>query len=398
MREAQAAAKLKSDHVARVLDTDVTEDGMPFIVMEYLQGEDLGRIVRSTGPLDATSAAEYIIQACEGLSEAHARTIIHRDIKPDNLFLVRRSEGWRIIKILDFGISKAALGRSPGAANISTQGMMGSPCYMSPEQLRSTATVDHRTDIWSLGATLFELLTGRTAYDANRTLPELVAAILEQAPPSLSDIAPGTPADLSAVVGRCLAHDREARFLTAADLALALLPFAPKRARASVERALAVSSSMTQGKRTIVDAFVSAPPAGDGPVGTLPAAGVRTPQPPGRGGDTISSQSGEEPAPSRPAASRPSAAGPVGSQVTAGNAHTLAVPTAAAPKRPGRTLSFVGGGVAMALVAAGIAGAMTRQGSSPTRAEAPASPSPAAAAHGVHLFGHVRGGHYSMVQ
>ena len=140
LREAKAAAKLKSEHVARVLDVAVTDEGSPYIVMEYLQGSDLSKTVQTSGPLDVQSAAEYVIQACEGLAEAHSRGIVHRDIKPENLFLVDRGEGWKTVKILDFGISKIAA--PPGMSNVSTRSIMGSPCYMSPEQLRSTASVD----------------------------------------------------------------------------------------------------------------------------------------------------------------------------------------------------------------------------------------------------------------
>src|SRR5882672_4145938 len=141
-REAKAAAQLKSEHVAHVLDVGVTDDGTPYMVMEYLEGLSLYRVLQTHGPLGITSATEYAIQACEGLAEAHSRGIVHRDIKPDNLFLIERAPGWRAVKILDFGISKYAL----GGGNLATGVIMGSPCYMSPEQLRSTASVDHRAD------------------------------------------------------------------------------------------------------------------------------------------------------------------------------------------------------------------------------------------------------------
>jgi serine/threonine protein kinase len=242
-REARAAAKLKSEHVARVLDAGVADDGTPYIVMEYLEGRTLGKVLEDQGRLDVVTTAEYAIQACEGLAEAHARGIVHRDIKPENLFLVERSQGWRVLKIVDFGISKFNVARGASDANISTQSMMGSPCYMSPEQLRSTASVDHRTDIWSLGATIFELLAGATAYRAGQTLPQLITAILEQPTPKLVDFRSDVPAELSIIVARCMAKDREERFGSAAELALALLPFAPRRVRANVERALAVTQA-----------------------------------------------------------------------------------------------------------------------------------------------------------
>jgi serine/threonine-protein kinase len=233
-REAKAAAQLKSEYVAHVLDVGVTEDGTPYMVMEYLEGLSLYRVLQTHGPLGIASASEYAIQACEGLAEAHSRGIVHRDIKPDNLFLIERAPGWRSIKILDFGISKLALA-DPN--NIATGVIMGSPCYMSPEQLRSTATVDHRTDIWSLGATLYELLTGKAAFDASLTLPELVATILHKTAIPVQTLRPAVPDGLAAVVDRCLAKDRELRFDSAAELAKALQPFATDRARSAVERA-----------------------------------------------------------------------------------------------------------------------------------------------------------------
>jgi eukaryotic-like serine/threonine-protein kinase len=277
MREARAAARMKSEHVARVLDVGVTDEGTPYIVMGYLEGRTLGRVIEDVGRLDVPTATEYVVQACEGLAEAHARGIVHRDVKPENLFLVERSQDWRVIKILDFGISKVSVARDE-TSNIATQNMMGSPCYMSPEQLRSTANVDHRTDIWSLGATLFELLAGATAYRSDQPLPQLIAAILERPAPALADLWPDVPAELSGVVARCLSKDRETRFASVAELALALLPFAPKRARAHAERAVSVTLGGVE-SGGIVDSrstqHATPPSASDSPaslVGTLKSA------------------------------------------------------------------------------------------------------------------------------
>lgn len=233
-REAKAAAQLRSEHVAHVLDAGLTEDGTPYMAMEFLEGHSLARELQLRGALDVASAVEYVIQACEGLAEAHARGIVHRDVKPYNLFLVERAPGWHAIKILDFGISKFAFSDAP---NVVTGVIIGSPCYMSPEQLRSTATVDHRTDIWSLGATLHELLAGRAAFDASQTLPELVAAILDKPAAPLHELRASVPRELSAVVARCLSKDREARFASTGEVAMALLPFAPPRSRVLAERA-----------------------------------------------------------------------------------------------------------------------------------------------------------------
>jgi eukaryotic-like serine/threonine-protein kinase len=255
-REVRAVAQLKSEHVAHVFDAGMTDDGVPYMVMEYLDGHSLARRLQTQGRLDVMSAVEYVIQACEGLAEAHSHGIVHRDIKPYNLFLVERSPGSHTIKIIDFGISKFAFSDAP---NIVTGVIVGSPCYMSPEQLRSTASVDHRTDVWSLGATLYELLAGQAAFDASQTLPELVAAILDGRGPALRQLRADVSQELAAIVTRCLAKDREARFQSAGELAMALLPFAPARARVPAERAAMMKP-----------AFVTAQFESDPPPATTP--------------------------------------------------------------------------------------------------------------------------------
>ena len=259
-QEARAAAKLKSEHVARVLDVGVRDDGAPFIVMEYLQGRDLAQMLMAGGTMPVERAAELIIQACEGLAEAHARGIIHRDIKPANLFVVE-GRGWQSLKILDFGISKAALGGDE-PTGINTRSIMGSPCYMSPEQLRSTQSVDHRADIWSLGAVLYELLTSSTAFDYTRPITELIATILEQQAPSVRRLRPELPHELEAIVQRCLERDRALRFQNAAELAIALVPFAPKRSRVTAERAVHFTSAagLSSGSLELPPSLAPPPP------------------------------------------------------------------------------------------------------------------------------------------
>ena len=242
-QEARAAAKLKSEYVARVIDVGAREDGAPYIVMEYLEGADLGQILSTQGPLPIADAVEFVVQACEAVAEAHARGIVHRDLKPENLFCVQRDDGRRFIKVLDFGISKANLtGRTSDVdvASHDTTTLMGSPFYMSPEQLRSTKTVDHRADLWSLGTTLFEILTGTTAFDHEKQFTELVAEILESPHRRLRAFRADAPEELERIVDRCLEKDRDKRFNTAAELAIALLPLAPRRARGAAERATAL--------------------------------------------------------------------------------------------------------------------------------------------------------------
>lgn len=236
-REARAAARIKSEHVARVYDVGTLPDGVPFIVMEHLQGQDLSDLLHAQGALPIPRAVEYIMHACEALASAHVSGVVHRDIKPENLFVTRR-QGVEVLKILDFGISKVNLaGVLPGAdrRRVKTMMAMGSPVYMSPEQIRAAEDVDARSDIWSLGCVLFELLTGVTPFDAP-SIMQLGAAILEAEPAPLRAFLPDAPAELEQVLMTCLQKDPADRYQSIAELAIALYPFAPKRARIFAER------------------------------------------------------------------------------------------------------------------------------------------------------------------
>jgi eukaryotic-like serine/threonine-protein kinase len=233
-REARAAAKIRSEHITRVFDVGSLPDGVPFIVMEHLEGQDLCDVLHQQGPMPIKVAVEYVMQACEALAAAHAAGVVHRDIKPENLFLTRHAQGLDFIKILDFGISKVAL--APGKrAFVRTQMPLGSPVYMSPEQIRASEHVDARTDIWSLGCVLFELLTGVVAFD-EPSLMQLSAAILERDPVPLREYLPDAPVELEKVILRCLEKDVTKRYGNIAELAIALYPFAPRRSRISAER------------------------------------------------------------------------------------------------------------------------------------------------------------------
>ncbi|HYO96141.1 MAG TPA: protein kinase [Polyangiaceae bacterium] len=240
-REAQASVRLRSERVARVFDVG-THDGTPYFVMEYLRGCNLLEL-KQQDSVDVPTLCEFFIQACEGLAEAHAQGVVHRDIKPENLFVVRDANGWRSLKIFDFGISKFSLTGKHSDIDISgrrTELMMGTPLYISPEQIRSTRDVDHRTDLWSLGVVMFEVLSGgMLPFREDGEITALIAEVLEAPHRSLADVAPDVPEGLAAIVDRCLVKDREARYQTAAEVALDLLPFAPARARASAERAVA---------------------------------------------------------------------------------------------------------------------------------------------------------------
>ncbi len=207
-REARAAARMRNDHVARVIDVGTLDTGVPYIVMEYLDGSDLSHYLEKQGPLAIAQAAALTLEACEGLAEAHALGIVHRDLKPANLFLARTRDGTTCLKIVDFGISKI-LAPGTGEFDMTRTGtVMGSPYYMSPEQMRSSRAVDARADIWSLGVILYELVSGRVPFDAP-TLPQLCGMILTEPTPLLADARRDTPPRFAAVVSRCLEERAE---------------------------------------------------------------------------------------------------------------------------------------------------------------------------------------------
>ena len=248
LREARAAVRIKSEHVARVTDVGQLETGAPYMIMEYLDGSDLGSVVQQRGALPIEESVEYLLQACEALAEAHALGIVHRDLKPANLFLVRRADGSPSVKVLDFGISKTTGldGSNSDLGMTKTQAVMGSPLYMSPEQMVSARDVDVRTDIWALGAILYELLTGKVPFQAN-TITQLCAMILQQQAPALRNSRPDAPEPLQNVIARSLQKDRNERYTNVAELAQALAPFASRRARISVERVSRVLESAGHG-------------------------------------------------------------------------------------------------------------------------------------------------------
>ncbi|WP_437756495.1 protein kinase domain-containing protein [Sorangium sp. So ce1389] len=233
LREAKAGMKIKSEHVARVSDVGTLESGAPYMVMEFLTGSDLARLLRDQGVLGIEDAIDYIVQGSEAIAEAHSLGIVHRDLKPANLFLTRRADGSPLVKVLDFGISKMAT----NAVEIltGTDAALGSALYMSPEQMRQTRSVDHRTDIYALGVSLYELLAGRQPYYAE-TLPQLCAEVLTGTPTPLRDIRPDVPASLASALEKAYAREREQRYASIAELIVALAPFAPARSYTTLDR------------------------------------------------------------------------------------------------------------------------------------------------------------------
>jgi serine/threonine-protein kinase len=239
LREGQVLARLKSPNVARVMDVGTLDQGVPYLVMEYLQGADLGAVLQERSQLPVPEAVGYVLQACEAIAEAHAAGIVHRDLKPSNLFLTQGPDGLPLVKVLDFGISKATAVQQPLAevegSVTATGSLVGSPLYMSPEQIRNPKKVDVRTDIWSVGVILYELLSGITPFEGE-TLSGALAAIVADAPAPIRTLRPDVPAEIEEVLKRCLHKDANGRFSSIAELAHALGDFVTAESRGSVMR------------------------------------------------------------------------------------------------------------------------------------------------------------------
>ena len=232
LREARAAVRLRSEHVCRVHDVGTFEDGTPFMVMEFLDGSDLAAVVARQGPLPVATAVDHVLQACEAVAEAHASGVIHRDLKPANLFLTRRADGSPLIKVLDFGISKVTAGESDEIDLTQTATVIGSPGYMSPEQLRSSRDVDVRTDVWSLGVILYQLVEGQPPFRATSITEVALRIGMDPTPPFTVTVPDGFPA----VVFRALEKEPAARYRTVADFAAAIAPFGGSEARQEAVR------------------------------------------------------------------------------------------------------------------------------------------------------------------
>lgn len=236
-REARSAARIRSPHVARVTDVGHTPSGGPYLVMEYLAGMDLQAMLDTRGPLPIADAVDFTAQACLALAEAHRVGVVHRDMKPANLFLTRANDGTACIKLLDFGISKV---QAPEISRL-TNGALGTPEYMSPEQLRDASSVDARCDFWGVGLVLHQLLVKQHPFHG-LPLGPLLMAILQQPAPSLRALRAEVPAALEAVVHRCLEKEPARRYPDAGELARALLPFASPVGRAAIQSITALSA------------------------------------------------------------------------------------------------------------------------------------------------------------
>jgi len=246
LREGRALARLQGEHIARVSDVGTLPTGEPYLVMEFLEGRDLARELAARGPLPLAETVDLLAQACEALAEAHVRGIVHRDLKPANLFLAHKLDGEPCVKVLDFGISKVASADDAPEENITiTSTLVGTPKYMSPEQIQDSRSVDLRTDIWGLGTILYELLTQQRPFAAP-TLALVCVKVLHDEVPAPSTLRSDLPPGLDAVVARCLKKDPAERWANVRELVEALAPFGPPSVRASagrIQRILAARGS-----------------------------------------------------------------------------------------------------------------------------------------------------------
>ena len=218
LREAKVAARIRGEHVAQVIDVAKTEDGLPYIVMELLDGEDLAAFLRREGPMPLELAVTFMLHSCSAVSDAHAAHVIHRDLKPSNLFLARQANATPVLKVLDFGISRM----DDQASHLThTTASIGTAYYMSPEQIEHPKSVDNRVDIWALGCVFHEFLVGETPF-AGDAIPQVVSAVLRNARPKASMLVEGLPATVDAVIDRCLQSEASARYQTVGELAIAL--------------------------------------------------------------------------------------------------------------------------------------------------------------------------------
>ncbi len=228
-REARATAQLRSIHTARVVDVDTLPNGLPYIVMEFLEGMDLEVLLEQSGPLPVEQVADLVMQMAEVMTEAHALGIVHRDLKPANLFVCRVGERW-LVKVLDFGISKIESDR--GARLTHSDSYFGTPCYTAPEQLRDAASADVRSDVWSAGIILYELLTGRPPFLGTATA--VIAKVMTDPVAWPLELRPDLPREVARVVMQALQRDPAQRFQTMRELSDALAPFGPRERAASL--------------------------------------------------------------------------------------------------------------------------------------------------------------------
>ncbi|MEZ4294633.1 MAG: serine/threonine-protein kinase [Polyangiaceae bacterium] len=269
-REARAAGQIETQHITQVLDTGFDSDSeLPFMVMEYLEGEDVQHLLKRTGPIHPDIALRIVAQSCLGLAKAHDKHVVHRDIKPANLFLAKRDAGEVIIKLLDFGIAKVKMEQAQeteSAGLTKTGNMLGSPLYMSPEQARGARGIDHRTDIWSLGVVLYQALCGKTPFQHLTALGELIISICSSHPQPLQERAPWVPAEVAAIAHRAMRHDPAQRYQSAMEMFNEIRALLPNGW--NIQEDMLVSLSSTAREQQAPKMAISMPPPP--PMATMP--------------------------------------------------------------------------------------------------------------------------------
>ena len=248
LESARVAAQLRNVHLARLLDIGTLDSGVPYSVTEHLSGTDLRGVLRVREWLPVSEAVDYILQVCEALAVAHVAGLVHRNLKPTNVFLARDDDGRPIVKVLDFCLVEGAL--SDVSLTTSTaESIVSSLAYLAPEQVRDPSSVDVRADIWAVGALLHELLTGVPPYTAS-SVPGIFAAIAADSPTPVSQLRGELPTELEEVVLRCLEKERDYRWSDVGTLARQLRRFASEAGRDAVDRVIMVLERRTRSPRS----------------------------------------------------------------------------------------------------------------------------------------------------
>jgi serine/threonine-protein kinase len=245
-REARTASRIGHENIIDITDIGETEDGKPFLAMEYLEGSDLGQVLTATGRMEPSRAVHIVAQVLRGLAAAHGAGIIHRDMKPANVFLTERSEVADFVKIMDFGISKVVAARDARVRLTETGVAMGTPIYMAPEQAEARPDIDHRIDIYAVGVMLYEMLAGEPPFNASSYLV-LVQQHVASAVPPLGERRRDLPAALVRAVHRALEKKPERRFADALEFAAALP--SPQSLRESWDAGATVKEGLSAAKR-----------------------------------------------------------------------------------------------------------------------------------------------------
>lgn len=261
LREARVAARLDSEHLVRVTDVGLLDGAAPYMVMEHVSGKDLRRLLAAHGPMEISRAVDYVVQACEGIADAHSYGVVHRDLKPANLVLTRRRDGTELIKVLDFGISTAAMARDDTDVDLTGEGVtLGSPKYMSPEQIANSSQVDQRSDVWSLAVVLYELLAGTPPFDGTHQAHIYAQVVGKDPVRSLRALRPEVPQALEDAILHALDRERDARTPSVAVLATELVAAAGMSADAKQASRLERMHIALATQHAAEEAYDSLPP------------------------------------------------------------------------------------------------------------------------------------------